>query len=383
MNNSPTFKLKDGSKSSSHRYFSENPISKWSFPEFMEWYNKDKSDPAQEKKIRSTYLSILDSIESSKHVPAYVKEECRLLISMASTPETTSASVNMNITAHGSSVVNALGSASQQQQQQQRQEEEGYTNAVSGAAAGPSSAPASSSHAQERVPLGLSRSPSLDGSDDHDYQSRESTPSSTSSNDDDTETRTFYLVHDGDSYEYKLKDDASRWIVNSYDVSDKYEELSLDGIFLIDNDFEQTDMIDYQHIEDVLDDIDSCACFEQPTMSPTKMLFLSTFADGMAKRRINKDKILGDIDSYKHSNESGASTLCSALTNLVNTYTASYSNATANEATLVRDSIDNILKPYFPNNTLTRSIGADSMMRDSSDRFTRLDPSLACSGKRA
>ncbi|KAL9536882.1 hypothetical protein MBANPS3_012284, partial [Mucor bainieri] len=147
------------------------------------------------------------------------------------------------------------------------------------AAAGPSSAPANSSYAQERPPLGLSRSPSSDGSDDHDYQSRESTPSSTSSNNDDTETRKFYLVHDGDSYEYKLKDDALRWIVNSYDVSgafskyreqskakaedfnhlDKYEELSLDGIFLIDNDFEHTDMIDYQHIEDVLDDIDSCA----------------------------------------------------------------------------------------------------------------------------
>ncbi|CEP15557.1 hypothetical protein [Parasitella parasitica] len=268
---------------------------------------------------------------------------------------------------------------------------------------GPSHAYTGSSHAQDRSPPDLSPSSSLGGSNDNDYQSRESTPSSTSSNDEDTEPRKFYLVHDGDSYEYKLKDDASRWIVNSYDVSDaffkyreqsktkaedlhhldKYEELSLDGIILIDNDFAETDVVHYQHIEDILRDIDSCEYFEQSTMTSTKKLVLSTFAEDMAKRRINKDKILTDIDSYKRSNESGASTLCSALTNLLDTYTASYTTDTANEATLVRDSIDNILKPYFPNSSLTKSIGADSMMRDSSDRFTRLDPSLACSGKRA
>ncbi|GAN03576.1 hypothetical protein MAM1_0043c03031 [Mucor ambiguus] len=239
--------------------------------------------------------------------------------------------------------------------------------------------------------------------DDPDYESKESTPSSTSSNDGETGSRKYYLVHDGDSYEYKLKDDASRWIVDNYDVSDAFfnyreqsktkaedleeldthEQLSLDGIMLIDKDFMQTDVVDYQHIEAILDDIDNHIHFKQPTLPSTKKLFLSRFAEDMARRKINKTKIFADINSYKQENGPDANILCTTLENLVNTYTADYTNDKANEATLVRDSIDNILKPYFPNSLLTRSVGADRMIRDSSDRFTRLDPSLACSGKRA
>lgn len=38
---------------------------------------------------------------------------------------------------------------------------------------------------------------------------------------------------------------------------------------------------------------------------------------------------------------------------------------------------------YFPNTTLTKSVGADTMINDSSKRFTKLDPSLITCGKRA
>ncbi|KAL0144484.1 hypothetical protein V8B55DRAFT_1000253 [Mucor lusitanicus] len=103
----------------------------------------------------------------------------------------------------------------------------------------------------------------------------------------------------------------------------------------------------------------------------------------MAKRRIDKDKIRADIEAYKQSKEQGALALCTTLENLLNTYSTAYTTDAVNEATLVRDAIDSFLKRYFPNSSLTSSIGTDSMMRDSSHRFTTLDLSLASCRKRA
>ncbi|KAI9473833.1 MAG: hypothetical protein EXX96DRAFT_621469 [Benjaminiella poitrasii] len=47
------------------------------------------------------------------------------------------------------------------------------------------------------------------------YRSRESTPSSSSSIDEETKQ---YLVDNGHTYQYKLKKDSVRWLVNDYDV---------------------------------------------------------------------------------------------------------------------------------------------------------------------
>lgn len=41
------------------------------------------------------------------------------------------------------------------------------------------------------------------------------------------------------------------------------------------------------------------------------------------------------------------------------TYSADYSTNNVNEATLVRDTIENLFKMYFPSTTLTKSVGAD------------------------
>lgn len=244
-----------------------------------------------------------------------------------------------------------------------------------------------------------------DGSDDYDdfkYESRESTPSSTSSNDTGDAPSKFYLVHDGDSYEYKLKKDSLRWIVDSYDVSDAFfkyrdeaiskaedlknlddhEQLALDGIMLIDNQFYNSDIVDFDHIDAIMDDIENQEYFRQDSLEPSKQALLSRFAHSMAKKKIGSKKILDDIKIYQ-AGDGDAGALCIILSNLLSTYCPDFSTHSLNEATLVRDTVDIFMKSYFPNSALTKSFGADAMIKDSSKRFSRLDPSLACCGKRA
>jgi hypothetical protein len=57
---------------------------------------------------------------------------------------------------------------------------------------------------------------------DYDYNSRESTLSSTSSKDSKDLSTKFYLFHDGGVYDYKLKKDSLRWVANGYDVSNAF-----------------------------------------------------------------------------------------------------------------------------------------------------------------
>lgn len=161
MDKSYKIKLEDQPDSSSFRFFSEHPISKWSFPDFMHWYNKDKTDPAQEKKVKNTYLSVLHSIERTKNVPDYVKKECRRLSLTTSTPQNTPEHINMNITAHGSSVVNALGFGTFNTHQQQPPSAVGQPLAVE----------------QPSAPLQQPQKEELEESDDEESTDEEKIPS--------------------------------------------------------------------------------------------------------------------------------------------------------------------------------------------------------------
>ncbi|KAK4518933.1 uncharacterized protein ATC70_009160 [Mucor velutinosus] len=105
----------------------------------------------------------------------------------------------------------------------------------------------------------------------------------------------------------------------------------------------------------------------------------------MAVRCINTTDIHDDIAKLRQDQHSyqDAAVLCDVLTSLLSTYSADYSSNDVNEATLVRDTVENFLKAYFPNTALTKSLGADKMINDSAKRFNDLDPSLATSGKHA
>lgn len=235
------------------------------------------------------------------------------------------------------------------------------------------------------------------------YSARASTPSASSSpnEDEDNQTTFYYLTHNGDSYEYKLKPDSSRWIVSDHDVSASFiayrntaikkaedlknlnesEQLALDGIILIGNDFVNCDIVPYQVAQAILKEVDQIAYCQPMKLEKSHQDLLAKFAEDMCARLINTTKIQADIRKLRQDQD--ADVVCDVLTSLLNTYSADYSSNDVNEATLVRDTIDNFLKAYFPNTALTKSLGADVMINDSAKRFTNMDPSLSTSGKRA
>ncbi|KAI8094383.1 hypothetical protein BDF21DRAFT_458791 [Thamnidium elegans] len=226
----------------------------------------------------------------------------------------------------------------------------------------------------------IEESSSSDETEGSEYQRSDSVPSSSSSTMIDYDETKQYLTHDGDTYHYKLKENSVRWLVNNYDVSQAFfdyrdaaiskaedlktlndhEQLALDGIMLIDNSFLNTDIVDYEEAQNVLNDIDQVADFNIAPMNSIQDLLIIKFANDLASRNINVTAIKKYIKEYEDK----------------------YPNDTT-ISTLVRDTIDTFFKSFFPNSSLTKSVGADTMILDSSKRFTRLDPSLKNYGKRA
>lgn len=243
-----------------------------------------------------------------------------------------------------------------------------------------------------------------DTDEESEYSPRESTPSATSSGIEDEGDVYQFLTHNGDSYVYKLPTDSLRWVVSGHDVSQSFinyrdatikkaedlidlndhEQLALDGIMLIDNDFVNTDIVDYHVAQDIMKEIDEIDYCKPVEMEKAHADLVSKFARDLAVRNIDQVKIEAYIKDFKNEQSTqDAATLCDVLNNLSRTYSADYSTNNVNEATLVRDTVENLFKVYFPNTTLTKSVGADSMIRDSAKRFTKLDPSLNTCGKRA
>lgn len=68
---------------------------------------------------------------------------------------------------------------------------------------------------------------------------------------------------------------------------------------------------------------------------------------------------------------------------MADVYCIDYHIKSANEATFLRDTIDNFLKGYFCNSSLIMCIEADNIIQSLTSRYPHLDPSLANHGKRA
>ncbi|KAI8641589.1 hypothetical protein BD408DRAFT_444169 [Parasitella parasitica] len=239
-------------------------------------------------------------------------------------------------------------------------------------------------------------------SEGSEYRSRDSTPSPSSSNDENQGVAKHYLVHDGQTYQYKLKENSIRWMVNNYDVSQAFfdyrdaaiskaedlqdlndhEQLALDGIMILDNGFVNTDIVDYEEVPRIFNDIDQVDAFKSACMKRSQEELVIMFANDLATRNINITAIQKYIKEYENKYPDDTS-VCRVLYDVTNIYCTDYSTDQLNEATLVRDTIDAFFRSYFPNSPLTKSIGCDAMISDYSKRFTRLDPSLKNYGKRA
>lgn len=91
---------------------------------------------------------------------------------------------------------------------------------------------------------------------------------------------------------------------------------------------------------------------------------LIRFANDLATKRIDTTTIQAYIKLYEEKYDD--SIVCPILRSILNTYCADYTTDNLNETTLVRDTIDTFLKVCFPNSNLTKSIGADAMIKGSS-----------------
>ena len=102
-----TFQDMDKSNNPSFEYFSEHPISEWSFSDFKASYNENKSSPVKDSKIKNLYLIVMDNIQSSDDTPEFAKTEARSLIESLKAPKVEPQNINYNITANDSSTINA------------------------------------------------------------------------------------------------------------------------------------------------------------------------------------------------------------------------------------------------------------------------------------
>ncbi|KAI8051913.1 uncharacterized protein B0P05DRAFT_641572 [Gilbertella persicaria] len=115
--------------------------------------------------------------------------------------------------------------------------------------------------AQVYADIVAEESSSSDESEGSEYQYNDSTPSSSSSTMNDYDQTKQYLTHDKDTYHYKLKENSVCKAEGLKTLND-HEQLALDGIMLIDNSFVNTDIVDYEEAQNVLNDIDQVADFK-------------------------------------------------------------------------------------------------------------------------
>ncbi|KAG2234057.1 hypothetical protein INT48_006202 [Thamnidium elegans] len=101
-----SYKLKNKTNNPYFKYFSDHPISKWSFAESEASFNKYKLYPANDAKIKNTYLSIVDSVQSSSDVPDFARIKARRFSSSLKSPETETQNISYSITSFDSSVIN-------------------------------------------------------------------------------------------------------------------------------------------------------------------------------------------------------------------------------------------------------------------------------------
>ncbi|OAD81483.1 hypothetical protein PHYBLDRAFT_178947 [Phycomyces blakesleeanus NRRL 1555(-)] len=141
-----------------------------------------------------------------------------------------------------------------------------------------------------------------------------------------------------------------------------HEELALSGIMLIDDSICEEHYFPFEHVEDVLQDIEAVDYFHIPNADEEESRLCQKFAYNMQQRRLNYDhvdRILDDI-----------------------IYCMNYSIHPINEATLVHNTINVMIDAYFKNSPIIKCLNADNMSFSSSARFTNMDPSLVNHNKR-
>ncbi|CAO3642587.1 unnamed protein product [Mucor fragilis] len=222
----------------------------------------------------------------------------------------------------------------------------------------------------------------------------------------DLPTNLYYLNTTEGNYETNRGDIKKRWISrDNFDISasfldfrdrcikkaedlitlDPYEQLALDGIMVIDDDICAERYLPYEAVETMLEEINATNKFKIPVPEAELNEVCQAFEYHMKKRRIEDKELEGTIDKWKakHPNYHAAAAIQSILVGLRDTHSMNYSADSNNEATLVRDTVDILFKPFFRNTPLKKCLGADCMIRSSSKRFRDMDPSLSSHGKRA
>lgn len=129
-----SYKLKYNGDDATVKYFSEHPVSQWSFLEFEAAVNKNKSIKPNTSKTKSAYLNVMRLLNNSNDTPAEVKKEIGRLIDKT---QEKSFSTTFNISVRDSSTVNAIGTGvlnstqtllpPQPQQPQQQQDSQPQT----------------------------------------------------------------------------------------------------------------------------------------------------------------------------------------------------------------------------------------------------------------
>ncbi|KAG1292530.1 hypothetical protein G6F61_002269 [Rhizopus arrhizus] len=101
-----SFKLDYDGNDSTTRYFSEHPVSEWSYLEFEATVNKNKPDKPSKNKTKNAYLNTLRILKNKSNIPENVKTEIdRLLAANVEKPS----GITFNILAKDSSTINAIG----------------------------------------------------------------------------------------------------------------------------------------------------------------------------------------------------------------------------------------------------------------------------------
>lgn len=100
-----SFKSKYNGNDFELRYFSEHPVSKWSYLEFEAAMNKNKSTKPDSNETKSAYMNMLKILKNTNDAPEDVKKEIDCLMDTAGE---ISSSIASNISARDSSTINAI-----------------------------------------------------------------------------------------------------------------------------------------------------------------------------------------------------------------------------------------------------------------------------------
>ncbi|KAL9539440.1 hypothetical protein MBANPS3_010261 [Mucor bainieri] len=217
----------------------------------------------------------------------------------------------------------------------------------------------------------------------------------------------YYLSTVEGSYEFKLNRSSKTWLSTSgFDISrsfmkfrdkcvaraedlkelNQYETLALDGILVIDDNIHTEIYVPLEEIEYLLQAIDAIDYFKIPELEEAEANICDRFARRMKSKVVDADQVENDVDQWcRLLPNQGVDTkrLNNVLCEFSSTYSGDYSITSVNEATLVRDTIDMLLKQYIKSSPIMKCLGADNMILASSVRFTKSDPSLVNHGKRA